>query len=53
MYSLSNNIEESVSYLELALKNGYNNFEWLQEDPDLENLRRSNNFKVILEKYTH
>ena len=51
IYSLQNNLSKALKYLELALENGHNNFDWISKDPDWDNIRSSNEFKMLIEKY--
>ena len=51
VYSLQNNLSEALKYLELALENGYDNFDWISKDPDWDNIRSSNEFKMLIDKY--
>jgi len=39
-YSLLNQIEEAIKTLGKAIELGYDDFKWLEKDPDLENLRK-------------
>ena len=47
-YSLLNSIEDSAVALERAIKLGYRDFNWLKKDPDLENLRESLAYSLII-----
>ncbi|MDH3576102.1 MAG: tetratricopeptide repeat protein, partial [Desulfobacteraceae bacterium] len=38
IYSLQNNLSKALKYLELALENGHNNFDWISKDPDWDNI---------------
>jgi len=49
-YSLLSQLENSLSCLTQALSLGYDDFEHLEKDPDLENLRRVPNYKELLFK---
>jgi tetratricopeptide (TPR) repeat protein len=51
IYSLKNNIELSLEYLEKSLLNNFNNVESIKNDEDLVNLRKSNKFCDLLKKY--
>lgn len=44
--SIQNKLPESLDYLERAIDRGYNNFSHIQNDPDLENLRKSELWKT-------
>jgi tetratricopeptide (TPR) repeat protein len=50
-YSNLNMIEKSLEALEKAIKLGYNDFEFMKSDPDLENLRKDDRFYKLIEKY--
>jgi hypothetical protein len=49
-YSLTGNFNQSIAALERALSLGYRDFKWLEEDPDLNDLRRHPLYKNILTK---
>jgi tetratricopeptide (TPR) repeat protein len=49
-YSLLSQLENSLSCLTQALSLGYDDFEHLEKDPDLENLRREPYYKELLFK---
>lgn len=49
-YSLLNQIEKSLSCLKQALSLGYNDFDYMQKDSDLNNLRRDPRYKQLLFK---
>ena len=49
-YSLSGQLELSVTALERALGLGYRDFKWMAKDPDLRNLRISPQYKKIRAK---
>lgn len=49
-YSLLNQLENSLSCLTQALSLGYEDLEHLQNDPDLENLRRQPYYQELLFK---
>ena len=50
-YSLSKDLKNSIKYLELALKKGYNDFSNVNTDTDLTNIRQLPEFKALLKKY--
>jgi tetratricopeptide (TPR) repeat protein len=50
-YSLNNDIKKGLLYLENALKLGYNDFNSIDLDPDLSNLRKDKGFKLLMKKY--
>jgi tetratricopeptide (TPR) repeat protein len=51
IYSLQNNLSKALKYLELAFQNDYDNFDWINKDSDWDNIRSSNEFKMLIEKY--
>ncbi|RLN33288.1 uncharacterized protein C2845_PM03G20910 [Panicum miliaceum] len=50
-YSKLNRIQAGLSALEDALKSGYEDFKRIRTDPDLENLRKSEEFEPLLKNY--
>lgn len=42
---------EAVAHLRTAIEKGYRDFEWMEEDPDLENLRRNPAFQSLLSEF--
>jgi len=56
LYSLQKKIDLSLDSLDMALENGFNNYDALKprgkhSDPDLKNLRKDPEFKKVLEKH--
>ncbi len=51
IYSLQDNISKAVKYLELALENGYDNLDWISKDTDWDNIRSTNEFKMLIDKH--
>ena len=47
-YSQIKELESAIKYLKLAIENGFGNFEYLQHDPDLANLKGTEEFQEIL-----
>jgi len=41
----------ALNALERALQLGYRDFDWMEEDVDLENIRDSNQYKSLVKKY--
>lgn len=50
LYSKKHMETESISWLKKAIKNGFDNFQWMKTDPDLDNIRTSLNFQELLLK---
>lgn len=48
--SLMGQLEESAKALHWALDTGYNDIDWMEKDPDLENLRNHYLFKEIMKR---
>ncbi|MFC1528127.1 tetratricopeptide repeat protein, partial [Candidatus Neomarinimicrobiota bacterium] len=51
LLSLQGDIQESLDMLEKTLRLGYLNFDWLESDSDLNNLRNDPKYKILLKKY--
>jgi tetratricopeptide (TPR) repeat protein len=49
-YSLTSQIEFAVEALESAINLGYRDFKWMNQDPDLKNLRQHAEYKRIRAK---
>jgi tetratricopeptide (TPR) repeat protein len=49
--SLDKKNDEAIKNLELAFENGYKNYDHLQEDTDLDNIRNTDAYKALLKKY--
>jgi len=49
-YSLTSQIEFAVEALESAINLGYRDFKWMNQDPDLKNLREHAEYKRIRAK---
>lgn len=50
-YAQLNEIEESVTALKAAFENGFDNFATVKQDPDLEPVKGTSAFEVLMEKY--
>lgn len=46
-YSLTDQLDQALESLEIALNLGYRDFKWMAQDPDLENLRDEAGYKKI------
>lgn len=51
LYSLQNQIDRSLDSLDRCLELGFNNYDALRADPDLNNVRKHPEFRKILEKH--
>jgi clan AA aspartic protease (TIGR02281 family) len=51
IYSLLNNQSKAIDYLDKALKDGWRDFVHIEYDPDLDNIRSSDNYKSLINKY--
>lgn len=47
-YALAGQKEEAIDWLELSVKAGYNDFDHLRKDPDLDSLRNEKRYKKLL-----
>jgi protein O-mannosyl-transferase len=50
VYSKQNNIKESIKWLSQSIDKGYNNWNLIQNDKDLENVRKASDFKILLKR---
>lgn len=51
IYSLQGNIPQALKYLEQSLKMGYNDFEHMSKDHDLDNIRTTKEYKDLIARY--
>jgi tetratricopeptide (TPR) repeat protein len=51
LYSLTGKLDLALDELDAALEKGFNDYEALRKDPDLNNLRKHPEFRKILEKH--
>ena len=51
LYSLTNDVDLSLDALDKALENGFSDYDTLRGDPDISNVRKSPEFREILEKH--
>jgi len=49
-YSLLNNMDKSFDAIKKAIKFGYNDLDYLQQDEDLEDLRKDSRFKKFFQE---
>ncbi|MGA1205708.1 MAG: TPR end-of-group domain-containing protein [Opitutales bacterium] len=49
--ALKHRQSEAIAALRVALEQGYDDFKWLLEDPDLENLHDNPSFSALLSEY--
>jgi len=49
-YSYIGDLNKSIFYLESAIELGLTDFSWLNFDPDLENVRETDKFRLLIEK---
>lgn len=50
-YALLNREDQALSALREALKLGYDDFDWIENDRDLASLRRSDGYRKLLREY--
>ena len=50
-YSLLYMTDKALKALEKAFSLGYQDLQWINEDPDLENIRTDKGYSTIIEKY--
>jgi len=50
LYSLLKNAKESCSWLQKAVEKGYNNWQHMKQDSDLDNMRQSECYRKIVEE---
>ncbi|MBA4366419.1 MAG: hypothetical protein C0403_02140 [Desulfobacterium sp.] len=49
IYAKQDNIKESILWLSKAIRRGYSNWQTIKTDPDLKNIRKTKDFKTIME----
>jgi len=49
-YSLTENIDSALETLQKAIRLGYNDFDYMEKDPDLENLRKNKRYQMFIAK---
>lgn len=50
MYSLAGNVDESVSWLKKAVEKGFDDWELMSKDTDLNNIRKTEDFEKLLQE---
>jgi len=50
MYSRLNKVDESIKWLKLAIEKGYTNWDLIQTDKDLDNIRDTLDYRKIIQK---
>jgi hypothetical protein len=48
LYAIQNRVDESIDWLDKAIKRGYQNWDLIKNDKDLENIRGSSYYKEII-----
>jgi hypothetical protein len=48
VYALQRQIEESIEWLHKAVERGYDNWEMIKTDQDLENIRRTKGYQALI-----
>ena len=51
LYALQNDEDKAIDWLRLAVEKGYDGWEKIKTDPDLENIRDSKYYKEIIKKH--
>ncbi|MBW2364221.1 MAG: tetratricopeptide repeat protein [Deltaproteobacteria bacterium] len=51
IYSIQKDKKDALQYLELALENGYQDFESIENDPVWDDVKESSEFKELIQKY--
>ena len=51
-YSLLNRLDESLTIVKRAVKLGYDDFDHMQDDSDLDNLRKDSRFQKFMQRVT-
>ncbi|MCX6210166.1 MAG: hypothetical protein NTZ59_11900, partial [Bacteroidetes bacterium] len=50
-YSITKETDSAIAYLEKSIKAGYDDFENIKTDTDLDNIRNTEKFKALIKKY--
>ncbi len=51
IYALLNQKENALEYLEKSYQMGYDDFRWIDEDNDFDNIRGTTEFKALIDQY--
>jgi tetratricopeptide (TPR) repeat protein len=51
IYSLKKDLNQSLLFLEKSFVWGFNKFKWIEKDSDFDNIRNTDEFKNLIEKY--
>jgi tetratricopeptide (TPR) repeat protein len=51
IYSIQNDTEHSIQYLDKAIYHGYENIEWIQKDSNLENIRKTEYYSRLINNW--
>jgi tetratricopeptide (TPR) repeat protein len=51
MYSMKNRVEKSIDFLKRAIEKGYDNWDLIKSDKDLENVRGTSHYKKLLSSH--
>jgi tetratricopeptide (TPR) repeat protein len=49
-YALARKTDQAISYLDRSIKEGFDQFDWAKNDPDLESIRDLDQFKKLVNK---
>jgi tetratricopeptide (TPR) repeat protein len=50
LYALQNNVSESLAWLNKAIAKGYDNWDLIKTDKDLENIRNSEGYRELVKR---
>lgn len=50
-YSLVKEVEKSIEAIKTAINNGYGDFEFIEQDKDLDNIRNDERFQQVLTRF--
>ena len=49
-YSILDKKKQTLKYLKLAIGDGFNNFQWIENNPDFDNVKDDPEFKKIVQQ---